>query len=377
MDNNSEKDMKFLIPTEPDDSHAILVKLALEDCGQEVRLLFLADQPTKLKHTVFIDQGGYKWKSKDEYHCAVDNDYDVVWWRRARRPHIPKNCTHPDDFKFVERENIYFYESITNNLAPNARWINNKDAAIRANSKMLQLRIAVTCGMTIPTTLCSNDPQEILEFLKENAKEGAVYKPLCTNCWFEDEGIRIPYTSKISIPALSSNRLLQLTPSIFQKEIKKKYELRVTYFDGFIVAAKINSQIHTAGKVDWRAIPHDQLHIEPYTLPILLADQIRAFMEQMNLVFGALDFIVNEDHTYVFLEVNEQGQFLWIEALNSDFKMLDIFIQLLLNKKSSFDWKQDKQSEFRFEAYNNTANKIVSQNMQCHVALNTAKGYNS
>ena len=40
--------MKFLIATEPDDTHAILVKLVLEDLGYSVRLLFTADQPTKL-----------------------------------------------------------------------------------------------------------------------------------------------------------------------------------------------------------------------------------------------------------------------------------------------------------------------------------------
>ena len=36
-------------------------------------------------------------------------------------------------------------------------------------------------------------------------------------------------------------------------------------------------------------------------------------MRKMGLVFCALDFIVTQDDEYVFLEVNEQGQFLWIE----------------------------------------------------------------
>jgi len=47
--------MNILIATEPDDHHAILVKLALEKTGHLVDLLFTADHPTKQKNTIFID----------------------------------------------------------------------------------------------------------------------------------------------------------------------------------------------------------------------------------------------------------------------------------------------------------------------------------
>ena len=213
--------MKFLIPTEPDDSHATLVKIGLESMGHEVRFLFMADQPTKLKNSILIDNDTYQWRSTDRHRSIVDNDYDVVWWRRARKPFIPKESTHSNDYKFVARENTLFYESITNNMAPMARWVNRKEAAIRANSKLLQLKLAVECGMLIPITLCSNDPLEIRQFLLKHEKDGVIYKPLCANYWFEDEGMRISYTSKLSFLELPSNKTLQLTPSIFQKEIKK------------------------------------------------------------------------------------------------------------------------------------------------------------
>ena len=368
--------MKFLIPTEPDDTHAIFVKLALESMGHEVRLLFMADQPTKLKNSVSIDNDTYQWKSTDKYDSVIDNEYDVVWWRRARKPHLPKDSMHPSDYKFVARENALFYESLTNNMAPIARWVNDKDAATRAISKLLQLKLAVACDLTIPITLCSNDPQEIRCFFLKHEKSGVIYKPFCSNFWFEEGGVRISYTTKLSFLELPSNELLQLTPSIFQKEIKKKYELRITYFDGYMVAAKLNSQAHAAGKVDWRAIPGKEMSIDPYILPDYLEHQIRAFMKKMGLVFGSLDFIVNEESEYVFLEVNEQGQFLWIEELNSDFKMLDTFVHFLTNKSSSFQWDPN-HSEHHLDTYKHSATTIVAQNMRRHVALNTAIAYNS
>ena len=368
--------MKFLIPTEPDDTHAIFVKIALENMGHEVRFLFMADQPTKLKNSILVDNDTYQWRSTDKYNSIVDNDYDVVWWRRARKPHLPKDSTHPSDYKFVARENALFYESITNTMAPNARWVNSKDAATRANSKLLQLKLAVECGMGIPTTLCSNDPQDIRYFLLKHEGDGVVYKPLCSNFWFEEKNMRIAYTSKLSFLELPTNKLLQLTPGIYQKEIKKKYELRITYFGDYMVAAKLDSQAHVDGKIDWRAIPGREMNIEPYQLPSTLEHQIRAFMKRMGLVFGALDFIVSEDHEYIFLEVNEQGQFLWIEELNSDFKMLDIFIHFLLSTSKSFKW-DPKKTDHSMDKYKHQMASLVAQNMRRHIGLNNAKAYNA
>jgi hypothetical protein len=192
-----ERKMKVLIPTEPDDMHAILVQLALEKLNHHVRLIFTADQPTKQKNSVFMDGANYHWKSSDRYDSVMDNAYDVVWWRRARRPFLPKDRVHSEDYKFVMRENILFHEAMTNNMAPDAWWVNDKEAAHRANTKLVQLKVANACGMMIPTTLCSNDPHDIRHFLLRN-EDGVIYKPLCSNFWFEEEQVKISYTSKIN-----------------------------------------------------------------------------------------------------------------------------------------------------------------------------------
>ena len=76
--------MRLLITTEPDDVHAIVVKIALENMGHVVRLFFTADLPTKQTNSLLIDNEVYNWKSSDEYNTYEENEYDVVWWRRAR-----------------------------------------------------------------------------------------------------------------------------------------------------------------------------------------------------------------------------------------------------------------------------------------------------
>ena len=368
--------MKFLIPTEPDDTHAIFVKIALEEEGHQVRCLFTADQPTKQKNSVFIDNVNYQWKSSDECESVSDNDYDVVWWRRPRKPFLPKNSTHPDDYKFTLRENILFHESITNNVAADAWWINTKDAANRANFKLLQLKLASHCGMTIPTTLCSNDPKDIRYFLLRHEAEGVIYKPLCANFWFEEEQIKLIYTSKINFLDLPNNKLLQLAPGIFQKQIKKKYELRITCFGDYLVAAKLNSQLHAEGKIDWRAIPEKEMTIEPYSLPSELESKIRVFMHQLGIVFGSFDFIVTPEGEYVFLEVNEQGQFLWIEEYNPEFKMLDIFVNFLINKSKQFSWKP-RALGHTLAQHRKQMETIFAENMRHHINLNSAQAHNN
>ncbi|MCX7117297.1 MAG: hypothetical protein NTW94_05240 [Legionellales bacterium] len=365
--------MKYLILTAPEDTHALAVKIVLEELGHVVRFLFMADQPTKLKNSVFIDNDTYHWCSSDKQNSVADNEYDVVWWRRARKPHVPKEITHPDDHSFALNENRLLFESITDNLAPNATWINPKNAAVRAQSKLFQLRMAVATGMKIPTTLCSNDPQDIRYFLLKNEAEGVIYKPLCANFWFEAHATRISYTSRLSFQDLPTNKLLQLTPGIFQKEIRKKYELRVVYFGGYIIAAKLNSQAHPNGKLDWRAISARELNVEQYFLPESLEEQIKTFMEKMGLVFGSLDFIVNEEGETIFLEVNEQGQFLWIEEANPDLKILDVFIQFITNFTKPFQW-EPKKTAHRLHQHHQHIMSMMQQNMRYHISLNTEKG---
>ncbi|STX29682.1 Glutathione synthase/Ribosomal protein S6 modification enzyme (glutaminyl transferase) [Legionella beliardensis] len=362
--------MKYLIPTEPDDMHAALVKIALEEMGHHVRLLFTADQPTKQKNSVFIDNDFYQWKSADKYESHTEHDYDVVWWRRARKPFLPKQGIHPNDFSFINRENNIFFEGLTHSVAPNAWWVNSKEASVRANWKLLQLKLAIQCGFTIPKTLFSNDPKEIRSFIANHKDTGVVYKPLCSNFWFEENHVKIAYTTKIDFLELPSNQVLQLTPGIFQTEIRKEYELRITCFGNYIVAAKLNSQCHSEGRVDWRAIIKNKMTIEPYRLPPIIEQRLKRFMRKLGIVFGSFDFIVTPEGDYIFLEVNEQGQFLWIEEYEPKFKMLDIFINFLSNRTVNFQWNE-KNIIHSIDKYRKEMNDLINKNLLYHVDLNS------
>ena len=61
-------------------------------------------------------------------------------------------------------------------------------------------------------------------------------------------------------------------------------------------------------------------------------------MHDLGLAFGCLDFIVTPDGKYVFLEVNQMGQFLWVEVANPDLLVLDAFCHLLVSGTADFPW---------------------------------------
>lgn len=345
--------LNILIATSPDDSHAIYTKLALEKKGCNPVIWYTADFPIQQTHSFKIINHDVVWNAKGSNFQINNDKFDVVWYRRPKKPTISKSIDELD-IKNSEKENAMLYQTFWENIAHHALWINPVKNARAANSKLLQLKIASKCGLEIPPTLISNNPTDIKLFLNKFGDNNVIYKPLFPLHWIRDREMRLTYTSKIKLADLPEDDVLQSTPGIFQKAIEKSYELRVTYFGSRAVAIKINSQIHKKGIMDWRYVPIDELPIEEYTLPAHVDTKCQALMKDLGLVFGCFDFIVTPDHQYIFLEINEAGQFLWVEDLDPNIKMLDIFTDFIIHRGNQFDKPKNVNvvsiNDFRDEA---------------------------
>lgn len=358
--------MKFMIFTQPDDNHAVIVELALKSLGHDVRLLFSADQPSLLSHSVWINKEHIVWKSSDIKKQLKLGEYDVVWFRRPHKPVIHKHVIHSQDYGFAERENRLFFEGLTSWLSHQAWWVNPFLGARRTNSKLLQLWIARSSGLLIPKTLCSNSPNDIRRFLLSCKGRSAIYKPLCSHFWVESKFMKAAYTAAISMEDLPEDDVLQLTPGLFQERIEKAYELRVTCLGKHCVAVKVDSQSHPLGSVDWRAIPEHELQVSPYTLPQEIMFKLQTLMQKLGIVFGCVDMIVTPKKEYIFLEVNEQGQFLWVDEYCPEIQLLDRFIQFMLNRSFEFEWRSSKRIH-HIEAYREATAQQVKAQLEQHV----------
>ena len=116
----------------------------------------------------------------------------------------------------------------------------------------------------------------------------------------------------------------------------KDHELRITVIGRHVFGAKVLSQQTESGRLDWRRSYHE-LRIEPCDIPEHLADRCREVLARLGLVFGCFDFVVTPESEFVFLEVNEGGQFLFVESY-SGLPLLDAFAEFLAQGRPDFAW---------------------------------------
>jgi len=130
--------------------------------------------------------------------------------------------------------------------------------------------------------------------------------------WKSGDKVWQLYTSILSEEDLVDDDLLRATPATYQAVVQKDYELRVTVVGNYIFCAKIYSQDTETGRLDWRKSYHE-VEMEPSELPEDIAALCRTLMRRLDIVFGCFDFAVTPEGEHVFLEVNQMGQFLFIE----------------------------------------------------------------
>lgn len=113
---------------------------------------------------------------------------------------------------------------------------------------------------------------------------------------------------------MQSRESLAGSVNFLQRMVDKRHELRVTWVDGQSFAARIHSQSGPEeARLDWRKVDWQDLDYSLDTLPQDLQQQMSAYCREMNIGYGAFDFIVTPQGEHVFLECNANGQWLWID----------------------------------------------------------------
>jgi hypothetical protein len=228
-----------------------------------------------------------------------------VWARRTFDSPPPADFASSDQ-KTIENECHAMKESFLELLCPSALWVNPLRS--RACSKPAQLTAAISCGFRIPQTLVSNDPAEIMAFIRR-APGRVVYKTF---------GSLVP-TTILTEEMIAEPEILRWTPGIYQHYVEKLYEIRVTVIGRKVFPVRINSQETARGRVDWREAQRtprgkaSDLTVCRVKLSQSVTRKCLALMRALGLVFGAIDLIATPTQEAVFIEVNEAGQFLWIE----------------------------------------------------------------
>lgn len=138
----------------------------------------------------------------------------------------------------------------------------------------------------------------------------AVYKPLTPAGITETDTHRVVFTTPVAVGDVDES--VRLTAHLLQERIDKRYEVRLTVVDDVFLAARIDAGSNAAA-VDWRA-DYEALAYAPLAdVPSGVRAGVSALMGRLGLRFGTFDFIVTPDDRWVFLEINPNGQWAWIE----------------------------------------------------------------
>jgi hypothetical protein len=301
------------------------------------------DFPSRSGESVLFEGGAQRVIAQGP-DLELDSPCFHTVWRRRPSYSVDWTKVHPSDRKFVDIECNIFRRSMLGMISPGAFWVNPADAAISAGYKMLQHGAASELGFKTPDTLYSNDPRQIRAFIQRHGGE-IVYKPLRGLPWQGEKSTWMSFSSRLTEDQLVEDDLLRSAPGIYQQLIPKAFELRITIMGRCILAVKISSQDTEHGRLDWRRAP-DEIKTVPFDLPPAIADLCLRLMARLGIVFGCFDFIVTPEGDYVFLEVNEAGQFLFLEQ-ETRLPLLDRFSEFLLRGRADFVGHQGRE-EIRY-----------------------------
>jgi hypothetical protein len=324
---------RILILSHSSDKHAFAVAEALKRKGAEPVVWCTSDYPTLADESIEIRDGKTRIAVAGPELSFAGERFSAVWHRRPLS--VPDTAIlHPADRGFALQQCEVFRRSLFLLLAPDAFWVNPPLASVLASQKIFQHDVAVRIGLEAPATLFSNSPDEVRRFISSQGG-AAVFKPLVSTPWRDDETQWNPYTTLLRHEDLVDDDILRQTPSIYQANVPKAFELRITVMGRQAFAAKILSQETSTGKLDWRR-SYDELKMESCEVPGHVLDACRRLMAELSIVFGCFDFIVTPDGRYVFLEVNEMGQFIFIEHY-TDLPVLDAFCDFLIARDPAYE----------------------------------------
>ncbi len=238
-------------------------------------------------------------------------DISSVWYRRPAKP-IISDAIQDADLKRYAREESWdtllgIWESMRESI-----WVSRPSSIRSASYKWEQLQRAKQLGFTIPRTLITNNPVEARQFC--HLVGSAIVKAVSKSVFPRSDRHYMAYTT----PITADNQYLehrQYTPCIFQEYVPKRLELRITVVGEKLFSCAIHSQATAKTLHDWRHYDLKNTPHTPWHLPKEIEERCMKLVKSYHLNFGAIDMIFTPNNEYVFLELNSNGQWLWIEEM--------------------------------------------------------------
>lgn len=235
-----------------------------------------------------------------------------LWFRRPKEILIKGNLSATDPrYQHISGE---WGETLENFLTfiPEKSWINHPIANYKASHKYHQLLEAQKVGLKTPSTLITNQEDQLLAFFQKHEKK-IIVKPLKSG-FLENTKNNINtviYTNEVTPETIANSNLVEKCPTFFQQKISKKRDIRVTILDEKVTAISLESNSH----IDIRKNNMIGVHYSHFKLSIELENKLRMLNKKYNLRFSAIDLVESIDGEIYFLEINPNGQWAWLDIV--------------------------------------------------------------
>lgn len=293
-----------LVLTHPFDPTADYVVSELNRRGAPVFRCDPGEFPERLTITAKLDEAGWAGELRlPERRIRLDR-IGCAYYRRPTGFALPSEMS--DQVRRWSAAEARM--GVGGVLSALPRWLNHPAEIARAEYKPLQLAQARACRLLVPETLVTNDPAAAAAFVDRIGQ--VVYKPFTSTGVTERGDHRSIYTTPVTPADIDGS--VGLTAHLFQAFIPKEYEVRLTVVDDVFLPARIDAGSEAA-RIDWRA-DYDALTYAPLApVPHPVRAGVRALMGRLRLRFSTIDFIVDGDGRWWFVDLNANGQWAWIE----------------------------------------------------------------
>lgn len=196
-------------------------------------------------------------------------------------------------------------------MVPDERWLNAPARIQAAENKLAQLALAKKVGFEVPDTIISNDWEDI----RTTLHPPIVAKMPTGRLYDSRGGIKIMYSTVFDEAKLDKQAAHAPYPGIYQEYVPKDHEWRVTVVGDEVFAGGVATS--DEAKDDWRRLQMKPEHVQFYapekSLDGAIQEKCIQYLGHLGLHYGAFDLVERPDGHIIFLEMNPNGQFMWLE----------------------------------------------------------------
>jgi len=293
------------------DSHVLPVTAELGRRGHEVRLFNPGAFPADA--TISVEGGSNRQRA---LLMTAGEKIDMcnirsVWFRRPGAYRFAAELD-PAEATWLRSEAVDLTQAIWANS--DAFWVSEPRRLRQANLKLWQMAIAARLGFKVPPYLVTNDPVRARRFIAA-CPDGTVVKALTNPAVLLGDWAGMIYTHRVTTSELEQLDALRYGPAFFQAFVTKRYDVRVTVIGRTLFAVAIDPAGRADAQLDFRRAEIMDLPHTPIELPERLQAACLALTGELGLQFGAIDLLLTPDGEFQFLEINPNGQWMWIEMV--------------------------------------------------------------